>query len=277
MSVRETWESRELVQQLVLRDIRVRYAQAVMGFAWALLMPVMIVLSGTLIRIAMATASGAGIRPAIIGATAVKGIMWAFFAGALGTATQSLLTNKALFTKLYFPRETLPLSAVLSHVVDTTIAAAALTLALPFMGLTVSPALLWVPVLAVLMFAITLAAGIFTSCANLFFRDVKYIVQVALTFGIFYTPVFFEPTMLGPTFGPIMMMNPISPLIEGMRIAVIDGHSLAFDVVHTTPKGVTMLAWTPWYLVYSAAWAVLGLVGSIRVFRRAAVVFAEYA
>jgi ABC-type polysaccharide/polyol phosphate export permease len=276
-AVREVLGSRELLVQLVLRDIRVRYKQAIMGFAWAVLMPLVIVLAGTMIRIAMATVSGRALVPAVIGATAVKGLTWAFFSGALGTTTQSLLTNKALVTKLYFPREVLPLSSVLAQCVDTLIGATALLIALPFLGLTLTPQLLWVPVLAVLLLLLTTAVGLFTSCANLFFRDVKYIVQVVLTFGIFLTPVFFEPVMLGPLGGRLLMLNPVSPLIEGMRLAVIDGHNLLEPLVVYNRKGVGVLSWTPWYLVYSGVLALGGLVAGMRVFRRSAVVFAEYA
>lgn len=274
---REVWDARELVHQLVLRDVRVRYHQAVMGFAWALLIPVVIVLSGALVRYAMATVSGSTLEPRVLGATAVKGMMWAFFSGALGVATQSLLTNKALFTKLYFPREVLPLSSVLAQGFDSFIGAIALALVLPFLGLQLTSALLWVPGLAVLLFTLALAAALFTSCANLFFRDVKYIVQVFITFGIFLTPVFFEPAMLGPVGGKLMMFNPISPLIEGMRLVVLEGHNLFSPLVVTSRRGAEILAWTPWYLAYSAAWAIVGLAVSMRIFRRAAVVFAEYA
>lgn len=277
LALREVWDSRELVHQLVLRDIRIRYQQAIMGFAWALFMPLMIVLSGTLVRVAMATVSGSAIEPSVLGATAVKGVAWAFFVGALGTGTASLLSNSALITKLYFPREVLPLSAVLSQSVDTAIGAVALALLLPFLGLQITAALLWVPVLAALLFLFTVFAALFTSCANLFFRDVKYIVQVILTFGIFLTPVFFEPVMLGPIGGPLMMLNPVSPLIEGMRLTIIEGHNLLTPLVVANSHGVKVLSWTPWYLVYSALWAIGGLVLSMRIFRRSAVLFAEYA
>lgn len=273
----EIWTSRELVAQLVMRDIRVRYAQAVMGFAWAILMPLVIVLAGTMIRVAMATVSGRPLVPSMIGATAVKGLTWAFFSGALGTTTASLLANKPLVTKLYFPREVLPVSAVLAQVFDSSIGALALLLALPFLGLTISAALLWVPLLVLLLFVFTSAVGLFTSCANLFFRDVKYMVQVVLTFGIFLTPVFFEPVMLGPLGGRLLMLNPISPIIEGMRLAVIDGHNLLEPLTVYNRRGVGVLSWTPWYLVYTGVWAFGGVLASMRIFRRSAVVFAEYA
>jgi ABC-type polysaccharide/polyol phosphate export permease len=275
--VRELWAARELVQQLVTRDIRVRYHQAFMGFAWALLMPMLIVLSGTIVRLAMSTMSGSALEAQSIGATAVKGLAWAFFAGALGTATQSLHVNSALIGKLYFPRESLPLSTIIAQSFDTIIGAAVVALLVPFLGLQLSWALLWVPILAALIFVLVTALSLLTSCANLFFRDVKYIVQVLLTFGIFLTPVFFEPVMLGPVVGKLMMLNPVSPLIEALRLTVFEGRSLLQPIVETTATGVSMLTWSPWYLVYSTAFALVGLVASIRIFRRAAVLFAEFA
>lgn len=276
-AIREVWQARELLLQLVRRDILIRYHQAIMGFAWALFMPLMIVLSGSLVRVAMATVSGQPLAPEALGATAVKAIAWSFFVGALGTGTASLLGNTALITKLYFPREVLPLSALLTQCVDTAIGAIALALILPFMGLHVSAALLWIPLLVVMLVAVTLVFTLFTSCANLFFRDVKYIVQVVLTFGIFLTPVFFDPGMLGPVIGPLIMLNPVSPMIEGLSLVIIHAHNLLDPIILTNSHGVRVLAWTPWYLVYSAVWSVAGLLGTVRIFRRSAVLFAEYA
>ena len=275
--VRELWQSRELVQQLVTRDIRVRYHQAIMGFAWALFMPLLIVMAGTMVRVAMSTMTGNALEPAIIGSTAVKGLAWSFVVGSLGTSTQSLLANSSLITKLYFPREALPLSSVLAQSIDTSIGALVIGILLPFMGFQLSAALMWVPFVALLLFLLVVAMSLITSCANLFFRDVKYIVQVLLTFGIFLTPVFIEPAMLGPILGKLLMLNPVSPLIEAMRLSIIEGHNLLDPIVVTTKAGVEVLAWTPWYLTWSATCAILGLVVAIRVFRRAAVVFAEYA
>jgi lipopolysaccharide transport system permease protein len=274
--VRELVASHELIHQLVVRDLRVRYQQAVMGFAWAIFMPLLVVLSGTIVRLAMATMSGGALEGSAIASTAVKGLAWSFFAGALGTATQSLLANSSLITKLHFPRESLPLSTILAQAFDTLIGAAVVAALLPFLGTDVSLALLWVPVIAVLMFLLVLAVSLLTSCANLFFRDVKYIVQMLLTFGIFVTPVFVEPSMLGARVGRLIMLNPVSPLLEALRLSVIEGHNLMVPIV-TTSKGVEFITWSPWFLLYSAMFAVVGLIVSMRIFRRAAVLFAEYA
>jgi ABC-type polysaccharide/polyol phosphate export permease len=105
---------------------------------------------------------------------------------------------------------------------------------------------------------------------------VKYIVQVVLNFGMFATPVFFEPQMLGPKGAPIMMSLPLSPYIQAMDIAMVKGHSLLSSLVVTTSKGPAVV-WAPWMLGYAAAAAAATLFVGIKVFRRGSTRFAEYA
>lgn len=273
----DLWHSRDLIHQLTLRDIRIRYKQAVMGFGWALFMPMLIVLSGVLVRFAMAQTSGRSLDVTTIAGMAVKALPWAFFVGAIGLATSSLIGNMNLLTKIYFPREVLPFSTLLAQCFDTLIGGTVLTLMLPFLGAQLSLQLLWVPVLLLLLFTFVLGCTFFLSCANLFFRDVKYIVQVLLTFGIFVTPIFYEPSMFGPRVAQLLMLNPLAPIMEGLRFVVVDAHNLATTLVMKNPRGVEVLAWTPWYLVYSAVWGIGGALVSLRLFRRAAYKFAEYA
>jgi ABC-type polysaccharide/polyol phosphate export permease len=270
------WDFRELLGQLARRDIAIRYKQAVMGFAWALFMPILIVLAGLIVRLALATVGGLEIDRASAGALALKGWTWAFFVGAIGFATASLTANIGLVTKIYFPREVLPMASVAAQAFDSAIAGIALAIALPFLGLQWTTQLLWLPVLLLLLAALTVAASLFLSCANLFFRDVKYIVQVLLTFGIFFTPVLFEPSVLGARGAELVMLNPLAPILEGIRLAAFQGHSLLEPLSEMGRKGAAVVAWQPWYLWYSAAWALGGLALSSLLFHRAEFAFAEY-
>jgi len=274
--VHELIAARELLLQLAKRDIKVRYKQAVMGFAWALFMPVVIVLAGLIIRLALASVSGQALEIAGVGAMAVKGICWSFFVGAIGFATNSLTVNLSLVTKIYFPREVLPLSSLAAQAFDSMIAGTVLAIALPFLGAVWSPQVLWVPLLLGLLAGLTTAAGLFLACANLFFRDVKYVVQVLLTFGIFFTPVLFEASVFGTRGASIAMLNPLAPILEGLRLSLFTGHSLLTPLVETTMSGAQVLTWQPWYLAYSAAWALGALVLSTLFFHRAEFAFAEY-
>ncbi len=274
--VRDFWRSRELLIELARRDIRIRYKQAIMGFGWAIFMPLLIVMSGCLVRFAMMQMSGGSLNRAAIGSIAVKSLPWAFFVGSINFATASLTGNINLVTKIYFPREVLPLSSTLAQSFDTAIGALALAVMMPFIGGTLSPALVWVPVLILLLFLFTSGTTLFLSCANLFFRDVKYIVQVLVTFGIFFTPVFFEPVALGHIGAKLIMLNPIAPILEGFRLSIIQGHNLLEPLMIVGPRGSAILEWSPWFLAYSAAWAVLGFLGASLLFHRAEYAFAEY-
>src|SRR5262245_29108332 len=141
----ELVEYRELLFQLTLRDIRIRYKQAIMGFGWALLMPVLVVGAGFLVKIAMAQISGSEFRLESFTGMAVKALPWTFFVGAINSATGSLTGNSNLLTKIYFPREVLPGSAVLAQTFDSAIGATSLTLVLTvFVGIGLSLQTLWV-------------------------------------------------------------------------------------------------------------------------------------
>lgn len=263
--------ARELLVQLTLRDIKIRYKQTAMGLAWALLVPMLVVLAGAVVRLAMTQAQGGDVAAAALGGVAVKSIPWAFVVGALAFATNSLTSNATLVSKVHFAREVLPISAVLAQLVDSSVAAVLVALLLPFMGGTMSAALLWVPVLALILIIFVAGAGLFLSCANLFFRDVKYIVQAVTMFGIFFTPILYDASELGPTGSKLIMFNPLSPVVEGLRLAVIDGHNLLTPLA--TDGG---FVWEPWYLAYGAIWALLIAAAGVTVFHRAEPLFAEF-
>ena len=271
----EVWQHRELLEQLTKRDIKLRYKQAAMGFAWAIFMPCLIVLSGLIIRFAMAQISGQALHPQDIANIAIKGVGWSFFVGALGFATASLIGNSNLVTKIYFPREVLPLSSVAAQGFDTSIGLLTLVVILPFLGVRLHTSFVWIPLLLFLLVTFTTGVSMFLSCANLFFRDVKYIVQVVLMFGIFFTPIFFEPAMLGPRGALLATINPLTGILEGLRLAIVDGRDLMHPIMGMV-KGVERQIWNPWELVYSAVCAVSILLGSTLMFRRLQPLFAEY-
>ncbi|MEO8880875.1 MAG: ABC transporter permease [Gemmatimonadaceae bacterium] len=271
----EIWEHRELLEQLTRRDIKLRYKQAAMGFAWAVFMPCLIVVSGLIIRYAMAQISGQSLVQSDIANIAVKGLGWAFFVGALGFATASLVGNSNLVTKIYFPREVLPLSSVGAQAFDSSIGLVTLVVILPFLGVRLHPSFAWVPLLLLLLVLFTTGVSLFLSCANLFFRDVKYIVQVVLMFGIFFTPIFFEPAMLGERGAHLAMLNPLTGILEGLRLSIVDGRNLLYPI-SVVVKGVERPVWEPWELVYSGVCAVVGMIGAGLMFRRLQHLFAEY-
>ncbi len=255
--LRELLEYRHLLLMLAWRDIRIRYKQTVMGFLWALLMPALIVVAGILVRKVFSVAQGAPMDAMTSASVAVRALPWAFLVGSIRFATVSLTGNSTLVTKVYFPREVLPLAAVLANLFDLAVAAAVLAVVLAVAGIAPSVHLAWVPVLLTLLVLMTAAAGMLLACANLFFRDVKYLVEVVLTFGIFFTPVLYDARMIGD-WAPLLVANPVGAVLEALNDAV---------VLQARPD----LFW----VAYAAAWAVGGFLLAAAVFHRAEPLFAE--
>ena len=269
---RELWGYRELLVQFTRRDISIRYKQAAIGIAWAVLTPLVVVLSGWVLRLAFGRMSGEMPNDEMMAGVAVKSLGWAFFVGALAFGTASITGHLALITKTYFPRAILPIASVLTQLVDAAIGVVALAIALPFFGVGLSLALLWIVPLALMLVLFTTGVTLAASCANVFFRDAKHLVQIILSFGIFFTPVFFNADAFGATGSRIAMLNPIAPILEGLRLAVVQGHNLAQPLAGYAGS----LAWTPSYLIYAAVWAVAAFLASMVLFRRAEFDFAEY-
>jgi ABC-type polysaccharide/polyol phosphate export permease len=270
--VRDFAGSRELLVELTRRDLRIRYKQSIVGVAWALLTPLMVIGSGWLVRLVVATMAGEVIDGGAFAGIAVKSVGWAFFVGALGFGTSSLTQNLALVTKVYFPRELLPLSAILTQLVDSAIGAAALAFLLPLVGVRPGLAWLWAPALILVLVSLTAALTLLLACINVFFRDARHAVQLILSFGIFVTPVFFDAAAYGPTGARLVMLNPLAPVLEGLRLALVEGHNLAAPLLGASGA----LVWSPWWLLYSTTVAVAGLAGSALIFHRAEFKFAEY-
>jgi len=237
-ALRELVASRELLYMITWREIRIRYKQSVMGLLWAVLMPIIITSAGVVVRLAASKVSGHPISAADIGGIGVKALAWAFFVSALRFGTMSLAGNSSLVTKIKFPRLIFPLSSVLTSLFDMAIAIPVLLIILPFAGAHLSVTLLWVPVLLVLLVVFAAGLCILFSAANLFFRDIKYIVEVVLTFAIFFTPVLFDSSFFGK-WRSLFMLNPLTPVLEALNASVILGRQpdlmwLAYSAVVST-------------------------------------------
>jgi ABC-type polysaccharide/polyol phosphate export permease len=218
--IRELYQRRDLLMIMAWREVKVKYKQSVMGMLWAILMPVIIVCSGFVFRYAMSAISGKPVETNDLLSVAVKAAPWAFFVNSLRFGTTSLVNSAHLVTKIYLPRLIFPLASIASQLLDFSIAATGVTIFCIFMGVGVSSELLWLPVLfgALVMLATSLA--ILFSAASLFFRDVKFIVDVFLTFAIFFTPVYYDSAMFGQ-WAPLMLANPVAPLLEGIASVVV--------------------------------------------------------
>jgi homopolymeric O-antigen transport system permease protein len=256
-AVRELFDRRDLLYMLAWREIKLKYKQSVMGMLWAVLMPAVIVCAGLIVRYAFATLSGKPLAVSDLTSVAVKAAPWAFFVSALRFGTNSLTSNVSLVTKIYLPRLIFPLAAVFSQLFDFLVAAVVVGVFLAAMGTGVSVYLLWLPILVGLLIILASALAIIFSAASLFFRDVKFLVEVVLTFAIFFTPVFYESSLFGE-WAPLLLANPVSPLLEGIATAV---------VLHRSPS----LTW----VFYSFAFASVLFSAALAIFKKIEPFFAE--
>lgn len=260
---------RELLFQFVRRDISLRYRQAIMGFGWAVLLP-LLTMGASLVLRAVAFKGGGSADAPPLAALAVKAWAWGFVAGALTFGSQSLLSNISLVTKIYFPREVLPVAAIVTQCVDGSIGFCVLAIALPFLGARFGLAALWFPLFLVLLVLLVSGLALLLAAANIFFRDVKYIVQVFLTFGIFFTPVVYDPSSFHGVARAAVMANPFAGILVGLDLALTRNLNLA-----TTHMVGARILWQPTDLIAPVVGTAVLLVAGLGLFRRASAWFAE--
>jgi lipopolysaccharide transport system permease protein len=253
----EFYRYRALLYMIVYRDIKVRYKQSIMGFLWALLMPVLIVMSGIMVRYGYALATHTPLKTEDLASLAVKSIPWSFLVSSIRFSCSSLTNNGPLVTKIYFPKEIFPVAAVMACLFDFVVGFVALAIFLAVARIGWSAYLMWIPVFLLAMILLAIGIGMVVSAASLFFRDVKYIVEVLLTFGIFFTPVFYDVRMFGDK-ARWLLINPVAPILDGLSACMTR---------HQPPD----LAWFAYSFVFSLA--VLG--GGYMLFKRLEPAFAE--
>jgi lipopolysaccharide transport system permease protein len=215
------WSFRELVWMWILRDIRVRYKQSLLGAAWAVLQPVALMIVFTVVFSIFARVPTDGAPYPIFSYTAL--LPWTLLATSISFGVTSLVNNMNLVTKVYFPREILPLSAIGASFVDFAIASFVYLGLMIFYRVPVHVTLLAVPVL--LAVQIVLAAGVilFASAANVFYRDIRFVVPLAVQVWMYATPIIYPLSLVPERFRMVYMLNPMAGLIESYRAVALYG------------------------------------------------------
>ncbi len=256
---------RALLPVLTWRDLRVRYKQSLLGIGWAVLLPVSMMLLFTFVFTrAIGGASAFGVRmPYPLYAFAGL-VPWTFFSTSLGNCVNSLVANRNLVTKVYFPREVFPLSCVASALVDFAIALLvliALIVYFHFRGdwtFAPTPALLFVPVVLLIQIALTVGLGMILAMGNLFYRDVRQVFSIAIQLWMFVSAVVVPLPHDGSFWAKLFALNPLVPIISAYRDCILNG------------RGPDVGAF-----LYAAVVAILFLIFGWIGFRRASFRFAE--
>jgi homopolymeric O-antigen transport system permease protein len=218
--VHEQFGSRELLYQMTARDLMLRYKQTAMGFAWALLMPLLntAIFSIVFMRVAPVQTRVAYPLFAYCGL-----LVWNFTASALRFAVSSLTANTNLVTKVYFPREIFPFAAVAVSLVDSAVAATVLVAMMAYYGIAPSSAIVLLPLVVVVQAMFTGALALLLSMANLFYRDVKYLFDVVLTVWMFGSAVVYPVDGVGGWAGVVLRANPMTAIVEAYRSVLLYG------------------------------------------------------
>ena len=256
LDLREIWEYRELLYFLVWRDIKVRYKQTVLGASWALLQPLLTMVVFSVFFGKLAKMPSDGLPYPVF---AYCGLLpWQLFAFALTESSNSVIGNQHLITKVYFPRLVVPISAVLSGLVDFAIAFSLLLVMLPFYGIMPTMRILVLPLLIVFAIATALAIGLWLSALNVKYRDIRYTIPFLTQFWLFITPVAYPSSLVPEKWRPLVGLNPIVGVVEGFRWALL-GNGRA--------SGPLMLV--------SAVIVIVLLFGGLAYFRRMETTFAD--
>jgi lipopolysaccharide transport system permease protein len=220
LKLRELWEYRELLYFLIWRDIKVRYKQTILGAAWAVIQPFFTMVVFSVFFGRLAKVSSDGLPYPIFSYAAL--VPWTFFANGLGQSSNSLVGSSHLITKVYFPRLAMPISTVLSGVVDFALAFAMLLGMMLFYGIVPTVNAVWLPLFLLLAMVTALGTGLWFSAMNVQFRDVRYTVPFITQFWMFVTPIAYPSSLIEkPWVRTLYGLNPMAGVVEGFRWALL--------------------------------------------------------
>jgi lipopolysaccharide transport system permease protein len=220
LNLDEVWDYRELVYFLVWRDVKVRYKQTLLGVSWAIIQPLLTMILFNIIFGQLAQIPSNGVPYPVFSYTAL--VPWAFFASGLSASSNSMVGSAGLIKKVYFPRLVIPISNVLSGIVDFTIAFAVLLIMMVIYGIYPTVNIIWLPLLMLLATITSIGIGLWLSALNVQFRDVRYIVPFLLQFLMYATPIVWPISLAnGQWWQPLLGLNPMTGVVEGFRWALL--------------------------------------------------------
>ena len=257
LTPRELWRYRDLGYQIAARDITVRYRQTALGASWAILQPIAFMVVFSLFFGRLAGVSSDGLPYALFSLAGL--VPWTVFATVVVLGADSLVANSDLVSKIYFPRIFLPVGVVAAGLVDLAISLVILLVIVFAWGFPPSPALLVIPLLAVVLVATALGVSAALSALQVRYRDIRYVIPFAIQMWLFATPVAYPSSLLDEPWRTLSAINPMVGVVEGFRWAVLGGVDAPIALI-----GV------------SAASAFLFLLGGLAYFGRVERAFADY-
>lgn len=229
VDLRELWQYRDLFYFLVWRDIKVRYAQSVLGFGWAVIQPVFYMIVFTAVFGNLVDIGSDGVPYAIFSYTAL--VPWIYFSAALTGTTSSLMQNSSMLTKIYFPRLIMPLSSVLSKLVDFTIAFLLVFGLMAWFRITPTVWALMMPWFILLMVLTAAGLGMWLTSLAVQYRDIRYGMGFGMQLLMFAAPVVYPVSLIPDQYRLLYGLNPMVGVIEGFRSALLGTTSMPWDLL----------------------------------------------
>jgi lipopolysaccharide transport system permease protein len=229
----EIKEYKDLFYFLVLRDVKALYKQTVLGFAWAIIRPVFSMIVFSIVFGGLAKVPSDGIPYPIFSYTAL--IPWTYFSTVMISSTQSLISGRGIFTKVYFPRLIIPLTPALSKLVDFFIAFIILFVFMAYYKIVPTINILWVPLLIILMILTASGIGMWLSALAIQYRDIPQGIQFLSQLLLYSAPVVWPVSLISEKFGEttklIYGLYPMAGVIEGFRSALIGHNPMPWDLI----------------------------------------------
>ena len=219
LDLKELWAYRELVYFLIWRDIKVRYKQTALGASWAIIQPFTMMVIFSVVFGRLAGLPSEDVPYPIFTYTAL--LPWAFFSGALGRSSDSVLGNAALITRVYVPRLLVPISGAVAGVVDFAVAFTILAGLMAYYGIAPTLGVLLLPCFLLLALATALGVGLWLTSISVRFRDVRLGISFLLQVWLFATPVAYSGGLIPESWDVLYDLNPMSIVVEGFRWALL--------------------------------------------------------
>jgi len=244
--IEELWRYRELFFFFVWRDIKVRYKQTLLGGMWAVIQPFFTMIVFTLFFRRLANMPSDGIPYPIFSYSAL--LPWTYFSASIISAGNSVVSNKDLITKVYFPRATMPAAAALSGLLDFAIASGVLVLMMLYYRVPPSLGLLLWPALVVPLVLLALAVGMIFAAVNVKYRDIKYALPFLVQLWLFLTPIIYPTSIVPERFRFLVALNPLTGLIEAFRASLLPSRQVDWELLAiSTAMIVSLLIAAVWF------------------------------
>jgi len=219
VDLHELWNYRELLTSFTMRDIKIRYKQTALGFLWAIIQPLFMMVIFTVIFGNFAQIPSDGIPYPLFSFAAL--LPWMLFSEGLTRSTMSMVANSSIMTKVYFPRMIMPISGILSPLVDFVVSISILVLMMAYYGFVPTWNVVFLPLFIILALATSLGVGLWLSALNVKYRDFQYTVPFLIQLWMYASPVVYPASMLPKAIQPLYGLNPMAGVIEGFRWALL--------------------------------------------------------